>query len=327
MTSLKVKLAKKFVSFVLSDMRKLVPEETSIIEPSPNSFDGKTVPEVVAIHGRPGIHILKMLIALPYLMKTAYYARKSIKSINKNPKNPKKTADKEFFHELEEYARKLGIVAVGYTEVPREYIFKNRVLLFKNAIVLLMNMDKGRMEKAPSVTAGREVWRTYAELSKAVYKLAEFLREHGYSAQPDPPVGGSTNFPLLAQKAGLGYIGKHGLLISERNGSSQRIAAVYTNIENLPFTDERVKLYSWISEFCKICNRCVEECPAQAIYPEPLVLKDGKKVYIDYKKCAEVFSKTLGCGVCIKECTFFKGDFFRIRKAYEKIVEKKRESS
>ncbi len=144
------------------------------------------------------------------------------------------------------------------------------------------------------------------------------MRKKGYNAQPDPPVGGSTYFPLLAQKAGLGYIGKHGLLISERNGPAQRIAAIYTDLE-LPYTDSEVEKYSWIPEFCKVCNRCVHTCPANAIYPEPKVLPGGRKQYVDYTKCVVVFSRTLGCGVCIKECTFFKGDFENIKKAYKNI--------
>jgi len=131
------------------------------------------------------------------------------------------------------------------------------------------------------------------------------MRKKRYNAQPDPPIGGSTHFPLLAQKAGLGYIGKHGLLISERNGLAQRIAAIYTDLE-LPYTDSDMKKYSWIPEFCKICNRCVRMCPANAIYPEPKILPDGRKQYIGYMKCVVVFSKTLGCGVCIKESAFFK---------------------
>ena len=64
-----------------------------------------------------------------------YYARKCVKSVKKNPLNAKKKADKEFFRELETYARKLDISAIGYTKAPREYIF---VLLFKNTIVLTM---------------------------------------------------------------------------------------------------------------------------------------------------------------------------------------------
>jgi|GEM_PF-2648939 len=33
--------------------------------------------------------------------------------------------------------RELGCSTIGYMEVPREHIFSNRLLLFKNAIVLI----------------------------------------------------------------------------------------------------------------------------------------------------------------------------------------------
>ncbi len=322
MKKLKVGLTRKTVSFILSDVRKLVPEGTPLIEPSPNSPVGMRVPEVIAVNGNIGWQALKLFAVLPYILKTAFYARKSVRSIKKNPPNAKKKVDEEFFRELESYARKLGISAIGYTEVPREYIFRNRVLLFKNAIVLIMDMDKGKISQAPSITAGREVWRTYAELSKAVYKISEFMRERGYDAQPDPPIGGSTNFVLLAQKAGLGYIGKHGLLISERNGPCQRIAAIYTEIENLPFTDSNIEKCSWIPDFCEICNQCVHKCPVKAIYKDTKIFGNGREQHIDYTKCAVIFSKTLGCGVCIKECTFFKGDFFKIKRALTKYKRK-----
>jgi len=315
MTDLKVRLTRKMVSFILPDIRKLVPKDTQLIEPSPNSSKGMRVPEVIAISGHIGWHVLKILAVVPCLFKTMFYARKGVKSIISNPCDAEKKANEKFFKEIEAYAKKLGCSSIGYIKVPREYIFNNRTLLFKNAIVLIMDMNKEKIKQAPNMSAGKEVWRTYAELSKAVYKLSEFMRIGGYNAQPDPPIGGSTNFVLLAQKAGLGYIGKHGLLISERNGPSQRIAAVYTDIENLPFTDSNMEEYSWIPDFCEICNHCVFKCPAKAIYKETKIFGNGRKQYLDYTKCAVVFSKTLGCGVCIKECTFFKRDFFKIKQS------------
>lgn len=318
---LKVRIIRRMISWIAPDIRDIVPENTPVIEPSPRSPVGYMVPEFVAIHGSPGIHILKILAVLPHFLKTAFYAWRCPRSVKRNPSNAARSADPEFFKELEEYAKKLGVSAVGYTEVPREHIFRNRAILFKNAIVLTMEMDKEKIKTAPSITAGREVWRTYAELSRASYKLAEFMRKRGYNAQPDPPVGGNTNFSLLAQKAGLGYIGKHGLLISEKAGPSQRITAIYTDLE-LPYTDSNIEQYSWIPKFCDICNKCVRTCPAKAIYLKPKVLPDGREQHIDPVKCAKVFSRTLGCGVCIKECVFFNGDFERIKAAYERLSKK-----
>ena len=42
----------------------------------------------------------------------------------------------------------------------------------------------------------------------------------------------------------------------------------------------------------------------------------GATTHIDYKKCAIPFSQYAGCSVCIKECTFFKGDFDNIKKIH-----------
>ena len=177
-----------------------------------------------------------------------------------------------------------------------------------------MDMKKSSMKKAPSVRTSKEVWRAYAGLGKIVNQLSGYLRKRGFQAQAGPALGGETNYPYLAQKAGLGYIGKHGLLISEGNGPSQRIAAVYTNIENLPFTD--YDDYSWVQNFCETCNRCVRTCPAQAIFKETQQLENGAKRHIDYKKCAVPFSTTAGCSVCIKECTFFNTDYEKIQRVF-----------
>ncbi|MHA1226571.1 MAG: 4Fe-4S dicluster domain-containing protein, partial [Candidatus Hodarchaeales archaeon] len=256
-----VRLMRRMVSFVLQDIRKIVPENTPLIEPAPESSVGLTVPEVVAIHGPKGRGLFKLILMVPYVLKTMRYARKSSRSITKKPHDAKNLADKEFFDELEAYAKDMGCTAIGYTEVPRDYIFQNKPLLFKNAIILTMDMKKKKLKKAPSIATGKEVWQTYAGLSKVVYKLSEFMRKRGFNAHPDPPIGGRSNFVLLAQKAGLGHIGRHGLLISEKNGPSQRIAAIYTDIANLPFTDSNAENYSWIPEFCDTCNHCVKACP------------------------------------------------------------------
>jgi predicted fused transcriptional regulator/phosphomethylpyrimidine kinase len=155
--SLKVRIARRIVSWVLPDIRKLVPEGTPLVEPSPSSPEGKRVPEVVAVSGRMGWYAVKLVFILPYALKAMYYARKCVKSVKRNPPNARRKADGEFFRELEAYARKPGISAIGYTEVPGEYIFRNRVLLFKNAIVLIMDMDREKMKKAPSIATCIEV--------------------------------------------------------------------------------------------------------------------------------------------------------------------------
>jgi Pyruvate/2-oxoacid:ferredoxin oxidoreductase delta subunit len=296
----------------LPNLENYVPKDTVFVEPAENSHMGLSVPEVVFTYGNKKTHIKKIPYIFPNLIKAIFNAVISYRSLRKNPAQAQKKADKVFFQNLENYARKLGCTNIGYTEVPREYILQNKKILFKYAIVLTMDMNKEKINQAPSINAGKEVWRTYAELGSIVNHLARFMRKRGYKAEAGPAVGGEVNYPLLAQKAGLGYIGKHGMLISQGNGPCQRIAVVYTDIENLPFTDSSD--YDWIPSFCEKCNRCVSQCPAQAIYKETKILEDSSHQHIDYTKCAIPFSKSMGCSVCIKECTFFKSDFDKIRK-------------
>ncbi len=62
---------------------------------------------------------------------------------------------------------------------------------------------------------------------------------------------------VWAQKSGLGWIGKHGLLITRKAGSFFFIAELIIDLECAPDTQ--------IADFCGTCNACVDACPTDAI--------------------------------------------------------------
>jgi epoxyqueuosine reductase len=62
-----------------------------------------------------------------------------------------------------------------------------------------------------------------------------------------------------AEKSGLGWIGKHGLLINKTQGSFFFLAELIIDLECTP--DGPVK------DFCGSCTRCVDACPTEAILP------------------------------------------------------------
>jgi ferredoxin len=212
------------------------------------------------------------------------------------------------------YAKTLGINGIGFIVAKPSDIFKEKHLLFKNAILLTMEMKADKIVKAPSKTTMKEIFRTYLGLGVSVNKLTQFLKDRGYRAHAGPALGGEANYPLMAERAGLGAIGKHGILITPEFGPSLRLAAVYTEIENLPFSDENPHL--WVRDFCDKCNRCVRKCPAGAIYKDAIVFDDGTKQHIDYKKCAVPFSNNHGCTVCVKECLFFSQGYEKIKSSF-----------
>lgn len=73
-------------------------------------------------------------------------------------------------------------------------------------------------------------------------------------------LGGLVLYPPLAQKEGLGQIGKHGLLIEPKIGPRQRIPSILISFDNLPYSNSIE--HQWIEEFC---NRCIKKCPPNAI--------------------------------------------------------------
>lgn len=295
-------------------IKHFVNDDTNLIRASINSKTGYSVPELVVKYGKglPGFSVK----TFPVMFSTIRNARKSYKDCLKNPPSPKTEASENFIEEFVEYIKSLGILNVRFIKVDPNYIFKNSSVLYDNAIVFTMEMGKTAIGEAPSKITGHEIHLTYNKLGLIANKIAQYLRKNGYGAQAGPALCGDVNYILLAEKAGLGSIGRHGLLISPQVGPRQRIAAVYTTIENLPFNN--INNHLWIKDFCDKCNKCVNACPSQAIYNKPVDDLNNTIKYIDNKKCAVSFARNCGCTVCIKECTFNNNDYDKIKESFMK---------
>jgi len=137
-------------------------------------------------------------------------------------------------------------------------------------------------------------------LDFAALRLTRFLEDSGHKALPIPASQlidwerqlGHLSHRDIARKAGLGWIGRSGLLVNPQYGARVRYVSVLTNLE-LPDAEE-------IPFGCDDCSCCISACPAQAIS------KDGVNIRRCYEKLNE-FSKIRGigqhiCGVCVKVC-------------------------
>ena len=141
-------------------------------------------------------------------------------------------------------------------------------------------------------------------LQKLASKIEEIVGDFGYRVYCDSaPV---LEKPL-AQKAGLGWIGKHTNLINQSDGSWFFLGELYTDLP-LPI-DEPVN-----DDHCGSCSRCIDVCPTQAIVA-PFVLDARKCISyhtIELKTAIPVeFRKPMGnriygCDDCQLVCPWNK---------------------
>jgi epoxyqueuosine reductase len=107
----------------------------------------------------------------------------------------------------------------------------------------------------------------------------------------------------LAQRAGLGWIGKNSMLINPQAGSTFFLAEILLGIElepDQPFT----------TDHCGTCTRCITACPTQCILPNRtldarkcisyLTIENKEKIPTELR--ANIQNWVFGCDVCQQVC-------------------------
>lgn len=120
--------------------------------------------------------------------------------------------------------------------------------------------EAGPTGRVAAYAWGRDYHRILPERLKT---LATFIEEQ--VGGPLPHRGYTDTGPImereLAQRAGLGWIGKNTCLINPQLGSYFLLAEMFLGIElepDAPFTSDR----------CGTCTRCIEACPTGCIQPD-----------------------------------------------------------
>lgn len=170
-------------------------------------------------------------------------------------------------------------------------------------------MDYDSTRYSPDAISGASTGLGYSQQAVLANLVATFIRGLGYRAIP---CGNDTAPSIpLAMAAGLGELGRNGLLITEKFGPRIRICKVFTD---LPLKHDDYKPFG-VTEFCRTCKKCAVNCPAQAIsYDEPTT--EGptisnhsgvKKWYINPEKCFMFWVKNwMDCNNCVMVCPFNK---------------------
>lgn len=228
----------------------------------------------------------------------------------------RQTADEFVWNAVGQIAREYGAVEVGFARIEEHDIFNNYAIPYRNAIVFTSDMKRDAIDTAPSFDAMFEVISTYADLGKMAIKLTDYLRQQGYGAYPGFPIGGLVDYVRVAQDAGIGAIGYHGMLISPTEGTRQRINVVFTNME---IPEPKPNPHTWVLDFCAKCQKCVRSCPPNAIFTDaPIHPETGRKQTIHYQACVDYYGANKGCAVCVKVCPFSQAGYDKIEHGFLK---------
>lgn len=110
----------------------------------------------------------------------------------------------------------------------------------------------------------------------------------------------------LAQAAGLGWQGKHTVLVSRSHGAWLFLGAIYTSAELPPDAPER--------DHCGSCTRCLDICPTSA-FPAPYQLDARRCIayltiehqgHIDPEFRQGIGNRVFGCDDCLAVCPWNK---------------------
>ncbi len=215
-----------------------------------------------------------------------------------NKNNIKTKVLPEFWDQFEEKAKGMSVDLIGYTPVLEKFVFYDLKVFGKNAIVLGMEMRWDKIKTAPSVFCEMEAFRVYKELGEITIELTNYLKSQGYKSEAHHPFGGKLLFGPHAVAAGLGVLGKNGLIITPEFGPRQRWSIITTDAD-LPTRPK--KDLSEMVAYCEKCGACVRGCKGGSVYEHPIKKSYGNTT-IDRKKCIQSIIKNNYCSVCLKLC-------------------------
>ncbi|UCC73799.1 MAG: 4Fe-4S dicluster domain-containing protein [Gemmatimonadota bacterium] len=218
---------------------------------------------------------------------------------------------------IKSWALKLGAVSVGVTEL-RDYHMYSTVgrgeqygqpveLNHGYAIAFTVEMSREMVASAPKGSIAMESYQQYLAAGAIAIQVAQLIRKLGYSARAHMDGNYRVVCPLVARDAGLGEIGRMGLLLTRELGPRVRLGVVTTE---LPLVTDARRFDCTVIDFCARCKKCAEICPSKAIrFGDREEIGGVRRWRIDQEACFTLWCR-LGtdCGRCVSVCPYSHPD-------------------
>lgn len=226
----------------------------------------------------------------------------------------KSLSSQEMTAYVKSLAKYYGALNVGITELQPHHIYTHIGrgsgeygaeidLDHTYAIAFTVEMDFEMTRAAPYPPLTMESGKQYVHAAQIAVQLASAIRNLGYPARAHIDGNYRIIAPLVARDAGLGEIGRMGLLMTQNLGPRVRIGAVTTTLDLE--TDAYIPNMAVI-DFCRVCQKCAENCPSQAIPFGPRKEIDGALQWkINPDSCFRYWAVVgTDCGRCLSVCPF-----------------------
>lgn len=180
---------------------------------------------------------------------------------------------------IKELAKYSGSCAVGVADLgkdPIKWFFKNdwtgRPLYYKpeehRYAVVTLHIEELADHPFPQGMS-MSTMRYYTKVAQCYFfddyvagQVAQYIRSLGYHA-----IGHNNGYvrsEAVAVLAGLGEIGRSGMLMTKQWGPNVRISTITTDIPLVP--DKPIDM--GVQDLCSICTRCYDYCPSNAVPAE-----------------------------------------------------------
>jgi len=173
-------------------------------------------------------------------------------------------------------------------------------------VALAFEEDYYGIMNSPGRLASAAVGDGYSRMAVTSSRLADFIRGLGYRAIP---AGNGVGLSIpMAVDAGLGQVGRLGLLITPKYGPRVRLAKVITDMPLIP----NDPIDFGVTEFCDVCMLCADECPSESITAGPRRWRGESvsnnpgvfKWYVSPESCYDF--NGFSCSNCKRCCPFNK---------------------
>jgi hypothetical protein len=220
-----------------------------------------------------------------------------------------------FTAQVKEAAQLYGADAVGVCRLDRRWLYADEDVEparrvphdIDTAVVIALGMDRAHVMRSPTARAAAATGNGYSRMAFTAACVAELLRDLGWRALA---CGNDTALSIpLAIDAGLGELGRNGLLIHPKLGPCVRICKVLTDA---PLVPDRLVEFGVRAE-CECCTLCAEHCEPRAVSrgemsAEPVCPSNNRGVLkwpVNAELCLRFWGENgTNCANCIKACPY-----------------------